>query len=115
MSHESGRYLNYLDRNFKGPLDCTLKNLIDSSKPHQARSHSASQAPFVNKNRNVSNVKAYCLAKVTKTLDTKSELAKVERKNMMQQTAASVVKQRYEEAKKQEYLPTTEMTRQYEH
>ena len=65
----------------------------------------------MSKNRNVSNVKAYCLAKVTKTLDTKSELAKVDRKNMMKQTAASVVKQRYEEAKRQENLPPTDMPR----
>ena len=50
---------------------------MDSSKPHQARSSSASTALLLNKERNVGNVKAYCLAKITKTLDTKKALEKV--------------------------------------
>ena len=98
----TGGYLNFLERNFKRPEDCTLKNLMDSQKLQQTRTQSESRnlLAIQNKNRSVDNVKAYCLAKITKTLDTKSELAKVERKNVMKKTAAEAVRQRYEEVKK---------------
>ena len=70
----------------------------------QTRTHSDSRSLLAlkNKNRRVDNVKAYCLAKITKTLDTKSELAKVERKNVITKTAAEAVRQRYEDIKQSE-------------
>ena len=64
---------------------------MDSSKPHQARSSSASKALLLNKERNVGNVKAYCVAKITKTLDTKKALEKVERTSVIKKEAATVV------------------------
>ena len=70
-----------------------MKNLLDGTRRTQSRASSEKRTLEIKKNRSFDNVKAYCLAKITRTIDTKDEFSKVERTRHMRKVAAKVVKQ----------------------
>ena len=89
-----------------------MSNLLDVSKPLRSRASSIQRSLEATKNRSFDNVKHYCLAKITRTLDTKDEFSKVEKTGSIKRKAAKAVKQQYEEVKRNCFNPPRGVSQQ---